>query len=283
MDNFKLVLRQLKGHINHCQIGWLCICWAMLIFLCPIASSAQQNNEKVTQLLAQPDIKWKQYHSGHFRYFVEGGRYADDRIDSIKCELEEYRSALLPFFQRNDSLAFKTDIIIYHSEDQIKRALGFVVQGFAISEYKVLVFVHNERYKLAARHELAHYYAFHLWGKGADNGFSEGIAVYLDKTWSSHPIDQLSKHLKNEKRLIRIPNLLKDFFKFDAMIAYPQIGSFTAFLLDRYGKEKLYQIWQQGFKDAKKIYGCNLVKLEEQWLVWLDQWNADHIDYSRHI
>lgn len=234
------------------------------------------------RFLKQLAITWKQYATGHFNVYVEEGKYADQHIEVVKQELENQRSGIVDFLE-NKSFTDTAHIIITDTKEKIKKILGFEAQGFAIPEHNTIVFLYSADYSLAAKHELTHYYAFHIWGRPADNWFSEGLAVYNDNKWSGYQIDSLAKHLKDNKKLYPLPVLSKKFHALNAMIAYPQIGSFTAFLLLSYGKPKLRELWTKGFGQIKKIYGRSLKELEKDWLNSLDHLQAVNIDYSHHL
>ncbi|SJZ31911.1 hypothetical protein [Sediminibacterium ginsengisoli] len=239
---------------------------------------AQKGNPRLDQFLNQLPAAWKKHQSDHFILFVEPGQYADQHANLIRKNLETTRQQIVHFLN-DSSFADTANIIIVDSKEKIKRLLGFEAQGFAIPENNIVVFLHNSNYSLATKHELTHYYAFHIWGKPANNWFSEGLAVYYDNTWSRYQVDSLCKYLKNERRLFNLTALTKDFYALNAMIAYPQIGSFTGFLLVTYGNDKLRELWEKGFKEVKKIYRKSLKDLEEEWLRYLDKFASDHINY----
>ncbi|MEI9909320.1 MAG: hypothetical protein WDO71_06465 [Bacteroidota bacterium] len=175
------------------------------------------------------------------------------------------------------------NIVIVDTKEKILRILGFEVQGFAIPESDIAIFLNSRDYLLATKHELAHYYAFHIWGRPADNWFSEGLAVYYDNKWSGYQIDSLAKNLKDNNKLFKISTLSKTFYLLDPMIAYPQIGSFTSFLLSKYGKAKMKELWIRGFKDIKMIYGISKKELEDEWLKDLDKIANVNIDYGNYL
>lgn len=234
------------------------------------------------RFLKQLPITWKQYATDHFTISVEEGRYADQHIDLVKQDLENQRSGILNFLG-NKNVDGTAHIIIIDTKEKIKKILGFEAQGFAIPEHNTVVFLYSTDYSLATKHELTHYYAFYSWGRPADNWFSEGLAVYNDNKWSGYQIDSLAKHLKDNKKLYPLSVLSKKFHSLNAMIAYPQIGSFTGFLLLSYGKPTLRELWTKGFGEIKKIYGKSLKELEKDWLDSLDHLHAVNIDYSNHL
>jgi len=234
------------------------------------------------RFLKQLTISWKQYPANHFNIYVEEERYADQHIELVKQELENQRTGIIDFLE-NKNFTDTAHIIIVDTREKIKKILGFEAQGFAIPENNTVVFLYSQDYSLATKHELTHYYAFHIWGRPADNWFSEGLAVYNDNKWSGYQIDSLSKHLKDNKKLYPLSVLSRKFHSLNAMIAYPQIGSFTGYLLLSYGKPKLRELWTKGFGEIKKIYGKSLKDLEKDWLNSLDHLLSVNIDYSNHL
>jgi len=90
---------------------------------------------------------------------------------------------------------------------------------------------------------LTHYYSYKIWGKFTDNFLSEGLSVFYENKWNGHQVDSLTKHIKDNSRLYNISSLIKNFYALNPMIAYPQIGSFTGFLIQEYGQQKLKSIW----------------------------------------
>lgn len=243
---------------------------------------AQVKNERLEGILKQSKLTWKQYQTVHFNLFVEQDQYADHTIDFVKNKLASERNEIINFLD-DQNFIDTANIVIVDTKEKVKRILGFEAQGFAIPENDIIVFLYSPDYSLAARHELTHYYAFHAWGKPADNWFSEGLAVYNDNRWSGYQIDSLAKHLKDADKLFRLSSFSKQFYSLDPMIAYPQIGSFTGFLLKKYGKSKLKQLWIGGFRQIKKIYGKSQKELEQQWLTDLDNIRNNIIDYNRHL
>lgn len=234
------------------------------------------------RFLKQLPITWKQYATDHFTLYVEEGGYPDQHIDLVKQDLEDQRSRIMDFLE-NNHVTGTANIIIVDTREKIKKILGFEAQGFAIPENNTVVFLYSQDYSLATKHELTHYYAFHSWGRPSDNWFSEGLAVYNDNKWSGYQIDSLAKHLKDNQKLYPLSVLSKKFHSLNAMIAYPQIGSFTGFLLLSYGKPTLRELWTKGFGEIKKIYGKSLKELEKDWLNSLDLLQAVNIDYSNHL
>lgn len=255
----------------------------VFVILFPFATVySQTDNKRLDSILTQSKITWKKYQTNHFNFFVEEGMYPDQNIGNIKYDFEITRNNIISFLG-DENFVDTANLIIVDTKEKIVNILGFEVQGFAIPESDIVIFLNSKNYSLAAKHELTHYYSFHIWGRSADNWFSEGLAVYYDNKWNGYQVDSLTKHLKGNNKLFKISTLAKQFYLLNPMIAYPQIGSFTSFLLSKYGKEKIKKLWIRGFKDMRAIYGKSLKKLEGEWLKDLDKFQNDKIDYKSHL
>jgi hypothetical protein len=252
------------------------------ISLLSVSVFSQADNKALNDILTKSKLAWKKYQTKHFNFIVEEDQYPDQHIDHIKNDFELKRKDIIGFLE-NEMFSDTANIIIVDTKEKVAAILGFEVQGFAIPENNIAIFLYNKTYSLATKHELAHYYAFHIWGRPADNWFSEGLAVYYDNKWNGHQVDSLTKHLKDNNKLFAISTLSKKFYSLDPMIAYPQIGSFTSFLISRYGKTKMKELWIRGFKDIKLIYEISRKELEDEWLKDLDKIANVNIDYNNYL
>lgn len=247
----------------------------LLAFFSPGFSQAR--NEKLNGILIGSKIAWKTYKTEHFNFFVETDRYADQHFDVIKSDFEKIRNKIIRFLGESNFVD-TANIIILDTKEKVKNILGFEAQGFAIPEDDMAFFLSSTEYTLATKHELTHYYAFKIWGRPVDNWFSEGLAVYYDNKWNGQQIDSLSKRLKDSHSLFKLSFLITRFYSLNSMIAYPQIGSFTSFLLSEYGLLKLRELWTKGFAEIRGIYGKSLKEMEREWLRFLDGFQNDNSD-----
>lgn len=243
---------------------------------------SQTKKEKLNSILTQVKVLWKLYPAKDFKFFVEDNQYTDQQINVLKDDFFKIRNELLHFLG-DSSFTDTVYIVIVDTKEKIKSMLGFEVGGFAISESDIIIFLANTQYSIPAKHELTHYYAYKIWGRPFDNWLSEGLAVYCDNKWYNCQVDSLAKHLKDNNRLFKLTLLKKNFYSLNPMIAYPELGSFTSFLLSTYGQMKFKELWLTGFAKISSVYRKSLKDLEREWLQYLDQFASDKIDYSRHI
>ena len=243
-----------------------------LFLLCSIPARAQD-----TTYASTPGFSWKKHQSANFTYYAESGTFPDQHIDIIKSGAEQGRRAIFSFLGATQT--GNNAIFVVHSRERMKALIGLDVQGFAIAEKKVLFLLYSEVYKPAISHELCHLYAFQILGPPKDAWINEGLAVYYDGTWSGYSIDLLAKHLKDNRKLFKLTALFKNLYDKNAMIAYPQIGSFTRYLAETYGMNRLKQFWTGGMKEASTIFGKKPAALEKEWLASLEKYDARGITY----
>jgi hypothetical protein len=253
-----------------------------ILSLLSVSAFSQGGNNRLNDILTKSQLAWKKYQSDHFVFYIEDGLYADQHIDTVRKDFELKRKNIISFLG-NEAFSDTASIVIVDTKEKMTRLLGFEAQGFAIPENDMAVFLYSKDYSLASKHELAHYYAFHIWGRPANNWFSEGLAVYYDNKWNGYQVDTLARRLKDNDKLFPMATLARSFYSLDPMIAYPQIGSFTGFLFSTYGKAKLEELWSRGFSNIKTIYGRSLKELEVDWLNNLDKIANVHIDNSARL
>jgi hypothetical protein len=62
--------------------------------------------------------------------------------------------------------------------------------------------------------------------------------------------------------LISIDSMTTDFYKQPEMIAYHQSAYIVQYLIEKYGIERLKNLWQSGFQDFERIYDVPYQKIE---------------------
>ena len=118
----------------------------------------------------------------------------------------------------------------------------------------------------------------HIIAKHENNSFfSEGLAVYFQERFGefhgfpnfSIPLDDLVRKHKNQ--LLQIAKLKHDNEIFRQVgteqrrIAYLEAGSFTNFLVVKYGEQKLAELHNSMSLNYKQVYGKEIEKLEVEW------------------
>lgn len=110
--------------------------------------------------------------------------------------------------------------------------------------------------------------------------FAEGTVFWLHDDWLGDPVDKVAAFHRAAKQL---PNMadLTDYNRFsmlDVGISFPTAASFIGFIVDRWGVDKLIELYGQanglnnftGFSQAFEIvYGAPLADVENAWYIYL--------------
>jgi len=121
------------------------------------------------------------------------------------------------------------------------------------------------------RHELVHLFSA-KWGPMTPSFKVEGLAVWLQGTYRGKPIDLEALVRVIGEGWTPLSRLLeRDVWKSHEGYAYPLAGSFTGFLLSRYGREQYREFFaktgEREFEQVLgKVFGQDLLSLERQWL-----------------
>jgi hypothetical protein len=143
-------------------------------------------------------------------------------------------------------------------------------------------------------HEVIHLYAS-AWGRPVAL-WSEGLAVSYQvdpvrqdfvAKWNMVPLHTRARQLRQQGRLIPIPDLLTTtgFRSFDAEVIYPESGSFMLAVRAACGLDGVRRIFQSGSPDDTAdlvreefaaACGRTIDDLETEWLGLLDSASPDH-------
>ncbi len=140
-------------------------------------------------------------------------------------------------------------------------------------------------------HELSHILLGYGENFDSSSGFltQEGIAEYFEQKYGTNnaiPHHSHMRFLKQYNKVYPLPLLASTENSFELFrpnmssengykiqyIAYVQAGSFISYLIETYGMEKFERIYnEQNLTDTiETIYGKSLLKLEDEWLMFLE-------------
>ena len=143
--------------------------------------------------------------------------------------------------------------------------------GLALPPINAVLVGNDDNLKEVLRHELSHLFASR-WSLRAPPLLQEGLAVYLQGTRMSRPIDVAAHPLLDSRRL-RLARLLDRKFFFSqphAHACYVLAGRFTGFLIRRYGWKRYRRFYRRctGLRfrmQFLRCFGVSLEKAEWQW------------------
>lgn len=201
--------------------------------------------------------------------YYEKNSFADKHLDVLKKRTKQHFTNTLNFIGV-DTYYKPIHYFIVGDRERIKLLVGYETNGNANPKSNFLTAIFSENIKsVYSNHELFHLIAMDLWGY-PETWINEGMAVYSDNAWNGQNLHELSKYLLDNNKFISIDRIAKKFRKYDSMITYPLLGSFTKFIDETYGREIIQVIWLKGRKRLKRHLGKSLDELEKEWLLMLN-------------
>jgi hypothetical protein len=162
-------------------------------------------------------------------------------------------------------------IYLFAHAAQIAEVFGEASAGFAFSAANMVVVAHERSTEETLRHELVHLFAAQ-WNPVAAPLLQEGLATHLQGKVDGRPVDlRAFPHLLDLN--LRLTKLLKRSFFFagrDTPACYVLAGSFTGFLVRRFGWETYAQYYRRAhlFNHQRLFVNCfkmSLVQAEWHW------------------
>ena len=169
-------------------------------------------------------------------------------------------------------ISFRRRLVVYlfPSYSSIQQAFQQKIGGTALKQPNAIVITADSNLEEIMRHEITHLYSFH-WNRKAPPLLSEGLAVWLQGTNFGMPIDFAARLVSQHS--LSFDQLLKPNFFFSPQYqnaCYCLAGSFTGFLIRRYGWNKYRQCYRSagiGYlrRKFKKTFGLSLKEAESKW------------------
>jgi hypothetical protein len=201
----------------------------------------------------------------HYAPELEGKWDLSVLLERIQAELDR----LTRWF--SFSLRRRLVVYLFARHATIARIFGPAYGGTALSEANAIVIADDYNIQEVMRHELAHLFSARL-SRVVPPLLSEGLSVWLQETYGGQQIDPVARPLLRD-RTLKLSLLLKPTFFFaepQRAPCYLLAGSFTGFLIRRYGwarLEKLFRRCNGSRFRAKftKCFGVSLEHAEWQW------------------
>lgn len=165
----------------------------------------------------------------------------------------------------------RVNVFLFAHWRDISAIYGSGYGGFAILRANAIVIARDNCVPETMRHELAHLFAFR-WSVQAPPLLSEGLPVWLQGSYWGQSIDDEARKLIR-RAYPRLSKLLRSRFFFaeeQRHSCYLLAGSFTGFLIRRYGWDRFRQLYRRcdGTRFAakfEKCFGISLDKADWQW------------------
>jgi len=240
----------------------------LFLFLIYNYSVVSQNNDWSPSTFTHFEDKITRA-EGNIRYFINP-QMSTSEGDSLIETTKKYIEHNLELIGESD---FKDSIyiVLVHSKDEIIKYAGGRMSGITIlKDYYVPENMICCIPKVL-KHELMHILVLLKWNPliknyiGHPEWLMEGLAVYADPEAEDFPEltleEKYAYFYKNDKLLtldllIEFPNVISGD-PIQIKTAYIQSGYIVQFLIERYGIQKLKELWFNS-SDFEGIYGINL-------------------------
>jgi hypothetical protein len=162
-------------------------------------------------------------------------------------------------------------VFLFAGHREIGEILGPLYGAVALWHAHAIVIAQDSNLEETMRHEFAHLFSGR-WSQCAPPLLSEGLSVWAQETQCGQAIDTAARPFLSNTALT-LPALLNPRFFFaepQRYACYMLAGSFTGFLIRRYGWEpygRLYRLCN-GFRfhaKFQKCFGVSLEDAERQW------------------
>ena len=200
-----------------------------------------------------------------------------DLISDIAIHHEYYYKVLSEFF--NVKLDKRIESFLFLDDEQKKRLFGSANADVA-KPWLLQIYISYQDYNTTLKHELAHCFTS-AFAKGlfkVADGFNpyliEGAAVAADPIYDENDIHFMAALAYHFGYKTDLKNLFKfmSFFKQTSSVSYIFAGSFSKFLIDKFGIEKYKKLYSN--LDFKEIYKTTIDTLNIEYSKFLDKINT---------
>lgn len=229
----------------------------------------RQPTSYVTGFIANDSLSLSSVNYKSFRIYFKDSSYTSYHLTDLERELDIAWSKLLsvlniPSYDRGIYL------LAVDSKEEMQQVMGYKIKGGAAKGHDLVFFVYNDHIRPQFKHELFHLISYEIWGLTNSRLLDEGGATYTDNfCFYDNPMYTINSFYLQNKKLFSLDSLISNFdsqAKKSDVIAYIQSAGLFKYLYEKYGVEKLKQLWLLGFDSFNSIYGISIQQLETDWL-----------------
>lgn len=259
----------------------LCTAVVVILLLTIHENLFGRSEPSSAELLNRKGFSWRTDQTEHFWIHYEANSFAEKQPELLTMPHERAIPRILELIGEQ-TYPEKIHIFAVESRARMKTLIGLETNGIAFPKHNIICCIFSEQTQAVGAHELMHVISLHRWGgmKKDRSWLSEGLAVYSDDNWRRYDLHALNKHLQHANQLVPLEQLLRSFHTLPDMIRYPESGSLVKFLCERYGRQKLKQLWQASRADVRQVYGKSPSELETEWHDVISIADASGIQYS---
>lgn len=233
----------------------------------------RQPSSYVLSFIGNDSISLSSINFKSFRIYFKDSSYTASHRENIERELDIAYSRILSVL---DISVYNNGIYLLavDSKEEMQEVMGYKIKGGAAIGHDLVFFVYNAHVRPQFKHEIFHLIAFEVWGQTNYRLLDEGGATYTDNfCFYDNPMYTINAYYLKQNLLFPFDRLIDDFnnqAKKNDVIAYIQSAGIFKYLYEKYGVEKMKQLWTGGFDNFDSIYHFSVKQLEIDWLNFIE-------------
>ena len=219
------------------------------------------------------NMKFKMLEKDGISFYYEEDAFFSSNINKLAGEALNARNECLRLLGV-DETSYRIRVIYFNDREKLRPFLNMAPKGIALPEANTLLIATNDTLRAYHTHEMMHIISISRFGGYAAapaDWIQEGISVYADNPCMGYSIHAIGAYLYYSDQIPSIDSLFNHFRALPDMIAYMHAGSFTWFMIDKYGIEKFELLWKQGAGNLPTVTGKTKEVLEMEYHDFLMQ------------
>ncbi|MCG8372158.1 MAG: hypothetical protein MI700_01420 [Balneolales bacterium] len=228
----------------------------------------RQPSEYVLSFIGSDSVSFSSINYDSYRIYFKDDSYTASHLSEIKKELDIAHSRILSIL---DVREYHKGIylIAVDSQEEMEELMGYHIKGGAAKGHDLVFFVFSNTTRPQFKHEIFHLISYETWGLTEYRLLDEGAATYTDNfCFYDNPMYTINAYYRQQNELFSFESLVNDFdnqARENDVIAYIQSAGIFKYLYEKYGVEKIKQLWTEGFEEFSAIYGFSVAELEVEW------------------
>lgn len=216
--------------------------------------------------------------SSHYVFNVQAGSYSEEHIDHIIDTQEQCYKEICQIL--SVEMPCKIQYFLCDTPEIVGEIYGDheACNGFAEEPDKIYA-VYNGEIQCIGYHEDAHIISYGI-NRPPSVAVREGLAMMFDRVWWGIDNDVCTSIYIESNEYVRVLKLVDDelFYKVPCEISYPIVGSFTKYLIERFGMDKYLEFYKRSEDTRsafKTVYGCSISEVEEMFINIMSRLDMD--------
>ncbi len=208
---------------------------------------------------------WHVDSTANFVLYYPLNSYPDSNRAFLKKSIEQYRIDILSLM-KEAGYHQKIEAFFFPSKPLMNKTLLTNAEGISFAKDNVSAFIFAKQFNGYTKHELSHIFSINIWGRSA-TWIEEGFATLADESFQSVNFHKQAKELMGTSNFINPEEIFKHFNNYNGnWYRYVEAASMLRYVMDKYGKQALNQIWNKRKYETENTKQGDLIK---EWMSYL--------------